>query len=667
MGTMSEGEGAMSARSEPMPPAVSDRTITTLAILKVNHDGQRTFLGNFLPFVYHCLAMSAATVVSLPDLQASLEESFTLHLPRAVLNKLLVSASEEGKVRLENHVYVVQRETLAGCNLTTTRNSVHRGYQQLLDRAAEFAQEQFSVAWPPERVRALFSAYIDGFSSSVLASALSGKPPPEIARGSSEDEFIVHRFVSHIHERDQQLFQLLESVVKGRMLADALYFEASGRHSLDDQLEKVEVYLDGPLLLRLLGYGGPELKAPYRELLEMLKRQGAILRCFRHSTTEAQEILDAAAGHVSGGHSPGPVYGDVVAHLVRSGKSQADIELMSHRFERDLLREGIQTVDPPERNPAAQPDEERLDALLQREVGYSSARAKLRDIDSLTAIERLRGGRGFRDLSACKAVFVTHNYELFKSSTTYFESRTQGSRLVPLCVFHTFFIVMVWLKEPAAQPELPRERIIADAYAALNPDDRLWETYNREIGRLQASGALDEDDVRYLRFADEARISLMDLTRGNPNVFTEGTVAEVLERSRESVRAELRAELEAERSAREQTARVLQHSQEHIREISARAARWTATALFAVIGLALLMGAILGPVGPIKHSPFPAPVQLAFAVCAIACGLWSVLASRSLIGLRASLERWLTMRIVAMLERTLQLPDLRLSDSPLDA
>jgi hypothetical protein len=44
------------------------KAIATLAILKVNWDEQRDYIGNFVPLVAHCLRESGAEAASVPEL-----------------------------------------------------------------------------------------------------------------------------------------------------------------------------------------------------------------------------------------------------------------------------------------------------------------------------------------------------------------------------------------------------------------------------------------------------------------------------------------------------------------------------------------------------------------------------------------------------------------------
>jgi hypothetical protein len=108
---------------------------------------------------------------------------------------------------------------------------------------------------------------------------------------------------------------------------------------------------------------------------------------------------------------------------------------------------------------------------------------------------------------------------------------------------------IAWLKTPISMPEFPRQRMIAACYAALRPSDILWRTYLGEIELLQQRGSISDHDYDLLRFSTQARSALMEITFGEVDAFTEGTVAEVLQVARAAARAD------TELALREETAR----------------------------------------------------------------------------------------------------------------
>jgi hypothetical protein len=635
-------------------PDGNERLLTTLAILRVNHEQSQSYLKSYLPFVYDCLTRESTEEVSGPGLQSALRDEFGIELPQAVVTRLLRLAERDGKLRREDRVYKRNPDALLDCSLGAERQDFARGYHRLRAKAATYAREKYELEWSDEDADRILVEYVDRFSSGLLAAALDGRTLPRVRDGLSPDQYALHRFVEQAWTEDPEAFESLDALVRGRMLSDALYFQPEEGQRLPG-LSAVEVYFDGPILLWLLGYAGPEAQAPYAELVELLKGQGAILRCFSHSVDEAQEILDAAAARAWTGQGQARFTGDVVTYLVQQGRTRTDIELMAARLGNDLLRLGIQQVDTPGRVLALEPDEQRLQEMLQRAINYTNPRARDRDVDSLTAVHRLRGGRVFRNLAQSKALFVTRNYDVFRVSARFFAERRSGTA-VPHCVLASAFTTLVWLHEPRAAPDLPRQRIIADVYAAVRPSDRLWTAYNDEIDRLLAAEALQPEDADYLRLAGEAEAALMDTTFGQSDAYSEGTALQVLELARASMRADLEAEVEAEREKRGTAEVALDATAMRVDHYAARSALVLSTALFLLLAAAVVVGAVFGPVGPIKEPIVSSTVQVICGVIAVGASTWTIINSGSLVGLHKAIRRRLTKAMSAAGRRALGLP-----------
>jgi len=342
---------------------------------------------------------------------------------------------------------------------------------------------------------------------------------------------------------------MLETVVKGSMLANVLFFPELSK--VTQRFERVEVYFDTPFLLRALGLAGPSMQAPHRELLDLLYELDGELRCFEHTVEEIQGVLDAAARALRDRHRLRRARGEVIDHFINQDYRASDVELIIARLERSLRALRVQVKPRPPYTEALGVDEEKFESILQEEVRYFRKEALLHDLDSLTAIHRLRRGQFPYQIESCKAIFVTTNLSLARASGRFFrEEYGDGDIRAPHCILDHLFITIVWLKKPVRAPDLPRKEIVADCYAALNPSDHLWRLYLEEAQRLQNRGDISEEDYDLLRFSTEARTLLMKTTYGARDAFTEGTIPEVLEKARAAVRAEAEAALEVEREKR---------------------------------------------------------------------------------------------------------------------
>lgn len=593
-----------------------DRSLCVLAQLMVDQKDGRGGLGSYGPFISHCLSRQGDPVVSAPAVQEQLKSEWGLDLPQGVINEVLRTMIPSGLVSVDHGAFKPNADMLRECDLGEAQATAERARSELIAGIRSFAAEKFELEWSEEKASDALHSYTDAFSSRILAAAVTGGRIDGGPPNSESDRYVIHRFASHANENDQRLFDALVVRVKGRMLADRMYYLGENRTEVPS-LESVEVYLDGPVLLFVLGYAGPEMQVQYMEMLEMLKTQGAIVRCFDHSVTEGREILDAAAYKSRTGQSGQSYHGDVVSFLIRSGKDPVEIEALSQRLPNDLLKLEINPVDTPPRKEHLQSDEAALDRRLERALKYSHKHARERDIDSLTAIYRLRDGKSTRELADCRAIFVTHNFTLFKIATSHFREE-KDRRAVSPCAHDAALTTMLWLREPLALPDLPKDRLIADAYAALDPKPELWRKYNEEIERLRTDGGLEEDDVVFLRYGREAQEALMDETRGNPDAFTAGTVSQVLERAQavSKERADKRVEA-AESKARAATSK-LDRPRERIRSASRRIGSILATGGLIVASVLILIGMIFGPLGPIKDPFVPGAVQLLAVVAFLA-------------------------------------------------
>jgi hypothetical protein len=147
-------------------------------------------------------------------------------------------------------------------------------------------------------------------------------------------------------------------------------------------------------------------------------------------------------------------------------------------------------------------------------------------------------------------------------------------------------------------------KIIADAYAALNPPDALWKEYLEEIDRLNTTGRISAEDYHLLRFSMEAKGALMAITLGDPEAFTEGTVDEILERARAAARRGVEVERDDEKRRRFEAEEMVRRSREaltaeeyrhvqRVQHIAQLVGFWFSRALWYALGFLVVVGTFL--------------------------------------------------------------------------
>jgi hypothetical protein len=641
--------------------------IASLAILKVNWDAGGDYIENFVPFVAECLRTAAQPEVSWADLQRAVTEDFGLSIPQGALSTILRRAARRGYVQRTQGIWRRNDQALAKVGLTRARDDAVRKYEGLIAKLTGFCRERFGVEWSPEEAGAALLAYLEQGATGILAAAVNGRLVPPPKRSIPHAEFLVGAFVTEMCERDPEGFDFLETIAKGSMLASVLLFPDLG--AVERHFERVEVYFDTGFVLQALGLQGESRAAPRRELLDLLYEQNASLRVFEHTLDEIRNVLNAAAHALRNRDNLRRAYGPTLQYFIDLRYSASDVDLISARLEKSLRAHRIGVKPKPPHTERLGVDEVKLEAVLREEVGYHREDTLHNDVDSLTAIHRLRGGELHWYVESCRALFVTTNHSLARASARFLReewTRYQDG-MAPHCLLDHVFTTLVWLKKPLKARDLPRKRVIADCYAAMNPPTSLWKRYLEEIDQLEKQGDISEEDYHLLRYSVAAKNALMDRTFGAADAFAEGTVAEVLAAAEAATRAQTEAVLRAEVAAREAVERKAADAErqaaeaasrfearrqaqlDRVRSVGTTAGRWVAR-VASVIALGLVtLAAYLALLLPDLPGGWWTPVVTALAVGFVALGIANLAFGATI----SSITRGLEVAVSGLIERTL--------------
>jgi len=529
------------------PAGSADRSalMAGLAILKVNSDRDTTFLDNFVPFMAHALLHWRDEPPTLGGIQQAVKAEFGLELPQGPLNSLAKRVVRLGLATRDDGRLVPDKSRLENYDLSRLRRDTVRQQRALSDKLRNFASSDFGQPWSTQESEEALLAFVEEWGLTIAAASASGEFQIA-AGGQGHDEYVLSSFVAHLLERDPQGFGYLENMVKGSMLASALYLPDLG--AVQKKLDHVTLCFDTPFLLEALGYLGPDRQVAATELLDLVYQLGARLTCFERTLAETQGVLHGIADALRhpAGHTPN--IGSVEQYFVTAGLSPSDVQVLATRVETNLasLRIHVRPEPPPLGHLTV--DELALEDVLQSTVGYMKPNARLHDLNALTAVHRLRKGTHPCYLESCGALFVTTNHSLVKAAQRFFKADPGA----PLAILHHDLATLAWLKNPTAAPNLPRRQIIADVMSALQPSDALWMRYLEELERVREASHLSSEDYFLLRYSDEARDVLMSRTLGQPEELGADTVSSVLAGIKQSIIAPLEG-LQA-RQAVDQTA-----------------------------------------------------------------------------------------------------------------
>jgi hypothetical protein len=521
--------------SEHLVPNSTDSTLASLAYINVTWEESKTsYLDNFVPFALEALRVAGARQTPLEVKQAILAR-FGLDFPVNVVRSLLdrgVKKKQIKRVPQSQALELAPGVSAKLPDLVAQQADCKREQGYLVRGLRTFAGARFDVTWDDGAAEEALIEYVETHALPMLASTVRGSAFTESEDPSTGRGYVVSAYVADIVAHDPAGFGYLDQMIKGSMLASALYVEAKGQVSR--RFKKTTLFLDTPICLRALGHEGPEAREATRAMLGLALAEGAELACFKHSLNEMRGVLRGVKSLLR--RTPGAETSirGVAKHYRDTGGTPSDVDLAIATLEIDLGRNRIDVRSTPEYSSALGVDENELQEALQKFVRYRDTATLLPDLSSLTAIHRLRHGSSDAYLETCGAVLITNNANLVRASRNFFNS---GRHEWPLAMLDSTTSTLLWVKSPTKAPDLPRRQIIADCYSALAPTSTLWTKFVEEVDRLSQRGVINEESVALLRYSHEAEQALMDATFGDPRKVSERVIQSTLARARQTAAA----------------------------------------------------------------------------------------------------------------------------------
>jgi hypothetical protein len=508
-------------------------------VLWAHHGEGEVYLDLFTPFIAQCALDDERVTIPVDDLIDQAEARFGFRLPHGVARTALRRAAKRGLGVLEHGGFTPDRKKLSPLGSSAELAQAEREQGEMARRFQSYV-EAFDVTLTEDQAAELLADFVEHHASAVLGAARGNAGTmPEF--DPAEREYLVASFILEVAEPDPLLVQYVERLVTGSMLAAAMY--TPGNPEQNTRMDGVTFYLDTGILLNATGASGPTAARACGESLRIIRETGARVVCFEHNVREMQNVLHAVGQHLST-----PKAGDVPTrgveqHAIEQGWTAQDLSAKALQVPSDLARVGISILDAPGHIEHLTIDEASAEEALAQCIQHSTPTSRVFDLQSLTAIHRMRRGNVRYRIEDCNAVFVTTNGGVLHAARMIFPNPT---RAVPVAMHLSDITTLAWLKRPVSAPDLPRLRVIADCYTAIQPSAHLMDTYYQQSVKLLESGRIGDEEIFQLRYGLEERRILMQLTHGDPKNVTDENVLAVLDRGAERQRREGRKEADDE-------------------------------------------------------------------------------------------------------------------------
>ncbi|WP_420612265.1 hypothetical protein [Candidatus Spongiisocius sp.] len=515
--------------------------LSALALLKTAYDEHgATYLDYVTPFVGDTIRAAGTSRIDSGGIGEALVERYGLEIPVGVLNTITRRLTRQGFGSRSHGHFIPDRAKLTeSYNFDERRADSRDAIDALAASFIEFTEVRTGRSLSNHEAIAALIKYADNNGLPILKT-MHGPTTLPTSLSLNEMEYVTSQFVIHTFEGTLPEMETLVMLAKGSKLASVLYLPDP--QDVTRRISNLRAFFDTPTLLSALGHQGTDQERAARELLDLAYQSGVDVATFDHTVREMELILSTVAGHVHRtGYSELQPRG-VQAHFLSLGYTASDIEILVGRLESDLRSLRVRIVEKPDIGTELSVNETDLEAQLSEEVNYPRRPPMVHDLDALTATFRQRRGQLPAKFEQSRAIFVTPNRALARCSKRFFE-KEYGDHW-PLAITDDDFATLLWLKQPLTAPDLPNHRVVADAYAALEPGLVSWESFLAEIEKLHDDDSLSHDDYYFLRYSKASKDALMQETLGKPVRVDARTVHEIIARAKNSIRAPIQDEVD---------------------------------------------------------------------------------------------------------------------------
>ncbi|RIJ15083.1 hypothetical protein D1227_13465 [Henriciella mobilis] len=356
----------------------------------------------------------------------------------------------------------------------------------------------------------------------------------------SEQSYIFGRFTEWLANNRPDEFEYLSEIRHQAIMVELILnlFDSSNKNI---KLNLLNIYLDSPIVMDLVGLSGPDRKRHSEFLVKSASDAGAVLLIADPHLDEIYSNIDGVLNNL-----PHNRYGPTAEALRRGELSEDTIGLIRGALPRLIEDAGVKLDSSIEHHVSRSPLNEDFSGRLYGRIQsyYRNLAACERDIQVVRGVMGRRGPKGYMRLADAKAVFVTQNSILANVSNS-LAGQELNYRIgaVPLVIARSrFSAMMMSLFGLQKSKEISKLDLLVAARSAISYNPGVLEAIAANIKKMSIDGR--DDIVALLKDDDFARL-IMDTTKGVPANATAGITNEIIQRARHTIAEDVKGEIEA--------------------------------------------------------------------------------------------------------------------------
>lgn len=451
--------------------------LRAFAVTKALYNQGMTKADILLPLIMSCVSKNEYQ--STRWVQSQIKFTYGLPIPTAVIAQACNSLSRRDLVKKKGKRWVLSN---AGIKLLDSRpdlDSIDRKLGELRDRFSSFCRNQeinIPIADPLDLITQLIERNLFYYIRFIESSATSFIETPSINR---KVELHVASFLDYCYKSDVTSYETIRELVIGSIMLETARVGSTGsQKQIPNRLKDSSYYLDANFIIFLLGIAEPERVSISKELLKMLKKEGASIGVFDFTIEEIKVVVKQAEDQLKITSETYPRGG--LAQQFRSmNYTKSDVLLFSRNFEECLFDLDIAIVNTDVNLGTYQPSS---DGWRESAVPFWPTKGKRVQNHDLAAVEQVRSLRKIH--ASEKTYFISSDFSLQKWVVEGLHAGIVPK--FPEVLFDKALTCLLWYENPDLDISL-REMLQFHSGGPI-VSDAVWKRFCEELESIHTEG-----------------------------------------------------------------------------------------------------------------------------------------------------------------------------------
>ena len=502
-----------------------EKTVKNYYILKAKWLPQDS-ISTFKPFVINLIKGEHIESCTIEEISDYYNNKYGYRLEFFILRPILNNLRSDGKAQVKNGIWHFDLDNMPNIDLESDANEFDNKYQSLIKGFVNFcnAPQEINI----DTADKIICEFID--DNNFDAKIYTGN-------GTFYDESDTYRYflsgyIQSLKKANDPLFEFLVSLCEGVLIKSYMFNEGLKSSAFVNK----KLFIDTPIIFRLLGYYGDFYKQEYRFLIHNLINNHCKVFIFNRNYQEVLHVLKNAEKYVENIQYDMSKASDVCNYFRSQKMSGEDVAEEIELLDSHLTELGIEKhADEADWSEQKYVESyEKIKSCIIEEYEFNqkaylhySENAIAIDTDSTIHIYLLRKNNSAIRLSDAQYFYISSNYA-FVNAIRKYNNSIYKETISPV-VSDAFIGMIISGENSMKAQEIATNRILSFCYSAYKPSSSILNRFVELIEQEKNEIKITEQDYIALRNHPMVTDFLVRSTQNNVEELTTNTVYEVLD------------------------------------------------------------------------------------------------------------------------------------------